>query len=92
MSTYRLSWETVGVSKLWMFSDADPRSYKNTTQIVPNSQIPDGYWHAVSKEDSNPWQQYNQLKEWADQDREFIRNVRLEESVSEPEWREVEQS
>lgn len=45
---YRLSWESVRLNALWKYSNADPTFYKNTTQIVPNSQIPDEDWHPVS--------------------------------------------
>lgn len=87
---YRLSWEMVGSTKLSKYCNADPLIYSNTTQTVPNSKIPDEDWHAVSKETDNPWDQYYTLKSWADQDREFVRNVKLEEQVtSQVTWREV---
>lgn len=75
---YRLSWEMVDQRELWRYCNADPNFYKNTTQTVPNSQIPDEHWHPLSKMTDNPWQQFNTLREWAAQDREFVRNVRLE--------------
>jgi hypothetical protein len=87
---YRLSWEMVGSTHLWRYCNANPTFYKNTTQIVPNSQIPDEHWHGVSREDSNPWQQYHALKAWADADTGFVRNVRLERMASEPRWEPYE--
>ena len=86
---YRLTWEMTSLNFLHLYSNADPRYYKNTTQIAPNSEIPDEHWHEVSRETDDPWQQYNQLKKWADADTGFVRNVRLEKQVNEPEWREV---
>lgn len=87
---YRLSWEMVDSHELWRFCNANPSFYKNTTQTVPNSLIPDQYWRPVSKETVNPWQQALKLKEWSDADKEFIRNVKLEKMVSKPSWEEVE--
>lgn len=87
---YRLTWEMVGLSHLALYSSADPMYYKNTRQVVPNSDIPDEHWHEVSKTDSNPREQYDTLKAWADADTGFVRNVRLERQVSEPRWEPVE--
>lgn len=87
---YRLSWEMVSLHSLGRYSNADPAYYKNTTQTTPNSQIPDEEWQAVSKETSDPWQQYQKLREWDDADTGFVRNVRLERAlVAEREWVEV---
>jgi hypothetical protein len=86
---YRLSWEMVDMRSLHLFSNADPLYYKNTTQTVPNSKIPDEHWHPVSKETSDPWSQYNTLRSWAEADKQFVRNVRLERQVSEPRWEPV---
>ncbi|GEM_PF-6868278 len=83
---YRLSWESTDIRELWRYSNADPLTHKNTTQIVPNSQIPDEHWHRVSKETADPWDQYRTLKRWADADEHFVRNVVLERMVSEPHW------
>lgn len=77
-SLYRLSWEMVDQRELWRYCNADPNYYKNTTQTVPNSQIPDEHWHPLSKMTDNPWQQFNTLHQWASEDRKFVRNVRLE--------------
>jgi hypothetical protein len=87
---YRLSWEMVLASELWRYSNADPLTHKNTTQTVPNSRIPDEHWHLVQKTDTDPWAQYNTLRKWAKEDRDFVRNVRLEKQVSEPEWEDVQ--
>lgn len=89
MTTYRISWESVLLDKLHLYADADPALYKNTRQVVPNSAIPDEHWQPVSRETDNPWQQYDTLKRWADADTGYVRNVRLEQMVSEPKWREV---
>ena len=83
---YRLSWETVKQVALVKYCDADPTFYKNVTQTVPNSQIPDEDWHEVQRETDNPWDQYRRLRQWAAEDREFVRNVRLERMASEPQW------
>jgi hypothetical protein len=74
---YRLSWEIVQLGSLWKYSNADPSFYKNTTQTVPNSQIPDDEWERITKLDSNPHSQYNKLKEWSDSEIGFVRNVTL---------------
>lgn len=89
---YRLSWESVGVSELHKYMNADPRFYSNCTQTVPNSEIPDMYWHKVGPKEisgGDDNDQYKTLKEWAEQDREFIRNVLLERCVSQPTWEVV---
>lgn len=90
MTLYRLSWEMVNVGDMKRFCNADPYFYSNVQQLVPNSEIPEECWHTVSRETDDPWAQYDQLREWADADREFVRNVVLEEQVSEPAWREVD--
>ncbi len=87
---YRVLFEVVSQSALRKYSNADPVMYKNTTQTVPNSQIPDEDWHEVEgRATDNPWQQYNQLRKWEAEDREFVRNVRLQRMISQPEWAEV---
>lgn len=91
MTIFRVRFETVAQGALRKYCNADPVLYKNVTQTVPNSQIPDEDWHEVTgHETDNPWQQYNQLVAWETQDREFIRNVRLEQLVSEPKWELVQ--
>lgn len=88
---YRVLFETVNQAALGMYSNADPLMYSNTTQTVPNSQIPDEDWHPVEgNATDNPWQQYNQLRQWEAEDREFIRNVRLQKMTRDPQWEEVE--
>lgn len=89
---YRLSWEMVRTSVLARYCNADPIFYTNVKQTVPNSQIPDEHWYAVSKETSDPWQQWRTLREWADQDRGFVRNVTLERQVNEPRWEAVDEA
>jgi hypothetical protein len=84
--TYRLSWEMVSPHEMHRFSNADPRYYKNTTQKVPNSEIPDEFWYPISKESDNPWNQFHTLREWAERDEEFVRNVKLEKMVTDPQW------
>lgn len=90
MTIYRLSWEMVNLQELWRYSNADPYVYSNTTQTVPNSQIPDEHWHPVSKQTEDPWSQYHQLKAWADADEQFVRDVRLEQQAREPRWEPAE--
>ena len=88
---YKLTWEMVAVTKLGKYSNADPMVYAHTTQTVPNSQIPDEDWHEKSVEfiGDERLDQYRQLKEWADADEQFVRNVRLHRLVGEPRWEEV---
>ena len=87
---YRVLFEVVNQSALRKYSNADPVMFKNTTQTVLNSQIPDEDWHPVEgRATDNPWQQYNQLRKWESQDREFVRNVRLERMAGEPQWEPV---
>lgn len=91
LQIYRVRFEVVGQTALRKYSNADPLLYKNTTQTVPNSQIPDEDWHEVTgHETDNPWQQYNQLRKWVAEDQGFVRNVRLEKLVSEPRWEAVD--
>ena len=90
LEIYRVRFESVDQHALRKYSNADPLLYKNTTQTVPNSQIPDEDWHEVAgHETDNPWQQYNQLRAWEAADREFVRNVRLEKLVPERRWEPV---
>ncbi len=87
MKIYRIRFEVVHQSALRKYCNADPLMFKNTTQTVPNSQIPDEDWHEVITEGTdNPWSQYNQLRKWQAEDREFVRTVRLDRLVSEPQW------
>ncbi len=87
---YRLSWEMVSAAELWRYCNADPAFYKNVTQIVPNSQIPDEHWHRVERTDTDPWAQYSTLRQWADADKEFVRNVVLERAERiDPDWQPV---
>lgn len=79
----------VSVHLMAKYCNADPAHYKNVTQIVPNSQIPDEDWHPVSRETTTPWDQYNTLKMWAEDGTEPIRKVRLERLVGEPVWEYV---
>ncbi len=87
---YRLSFEIVGLKYLHLYSDADPRVYGDTNQVVPNSGIPDEHWHKVTRETDNPWQQYNQLRDWDYADIQFVRNVVLEKATSSPIWELVQ--
>lgn len=88
--TYKLSFQTVKQGELYKYCNANPYFYKNVTQTVPNSQIPDEDWHTVTKETDNPWDQARRLKIWADSDKEFVRNIKLEKMISEPQWEEVQ--
>lgn len=58
-----------------------------------NSQIPERHWSRTPTvvQTANPWEQYRQLKEWADNDTGMVRNVRLQRSVkpTEPKWEDV---
>lgn len=83
---YRLSFEAVAQGVLRLYCNADPILYKNVTQTVPNSQIPDEHWQPVSRETSDPWQQYHALKKHEETDLGFVRNVRLERQASRRAW------
>lgn len=88
-TTYRLSWDSINLDEMWRYSNADPRFYAGTIQTVPNSLIPDEHWHRVEKVDGDPWDQHSTLKQWADSDFGFVRNVLLEEAeIVDPQWRE----
>lgn len=95
MARYKLSWEIVSPSKMHKYSNADPMFYKDTRQIVPNSQIPDEDWKPVSVEfDEHELEsrrdQFSQLKDWDQADDEFVRNVHLYKMPGEPEWVEID--
>lgn len=85
---YRVVFETVRQDRLKEFLDADPATHRGTSQTVPNSQIPDDAWFEVEgRATDNPWGQFYTLRKWAGEDREFIRNVRLERLVLDnPVW------
>lgn len=88
---YKLSFEIVGQQFLHLYCNADPRFYTHTTQTVPNSQIPDEHWSVVTREgEDNILDQYRTLKSWEEADKEFVRNVTLFKSVSDPAWEKVE--
>ena len=94
MSDYKLQWEMVRISNLHKYSNADPMFYKNTTQTVPNSQIPDEDWNLTIVEFDEDQlesrtEQYNNLKQWADADEQFVRNVKLYKLAGEPQWEEI---
>ncbi len=90
VTTYRIRFEVVRLSELWRYSNADPSLYKNTTQTVPNSEIPDEHWYPVTGHESeDPWTQLANLRKWDAEDTGFVRNVRLEQLATEPVWIEV---
>jgi len=89
MKKYRILFETVYVHKLKLYMDADPEYYSGATQNVPNSGIPDEDWYEVISEADNPWDQYWVLLKWAGQNQHFVRNIRVELLVREPEWRSI---
>jgi hypothetical protein len=79
---YRVVFETVKQECLRKYTDADPALYSGTSQAVPNSKVPDEDWEAVcGKPTDDPWSQFYCLRKWADEDREFVRAVRLEAAV-----------
>lgn len=87
---WRLTFEMVSPSCLHLYCNADPLYYAHTTQTVPNSEIPDEHWHQVERiTDDRPDDQWTMLRQWAGEDREFVRRVKLERSVTEPDWQEV---
>lgn len=94
--TYRLSWEMVKQTALVKYSNADPMFYSNTTQTVPNSEIPDEDWQVVGPVEftipgnEHRIDQWKTLTEWSMSDKQFVRNVKLERRVGAPSWIEVE--
>lgn len=54
MTVYRISFETVKQSRLRNYCNADPAFYKNTSQVIPNSQVPDEDWHFITRETDDP--------------------------------------
>lgn len=92
MTTYRIVFETVDTMRLKEFTNRDPALYRSrdVKQVVPNSEIPDDAWHEVITEPTDdPWERHAVLVTWETQDREFVRNVRLERLVTEPVWERV---
>ncbi len=88
---FKLKWEMTKIDKLYKYSNADPMQYKNTTQIIPNSQIPDEDWKKVEKEDDiSIMSQFKTLKRWEESDYGFVRNVKLYKMVNKPKWEEIE--
>jgi len=61
--------------------------YRITWEMLsPHNHI---HWSTVERITKDPWDQYNTLKGWEESGEEPVRNVKLEEQVSEPVWREV---
>lgn len=76
---YRVVFETVRQDRLHEFCNADPATHSHVSQTVPNSKIPDDAWYQVEgRVTADPWDQYRNLRLWSAEDREFVRNVRLE--------------
>jgi hypothetical protein len=93
MTCYRVLFETVNLDRLAEFCDRDPARYRSRDvhQVVPNSEIPEDAWHPVTGvTTSDPWDQYGTLRLWAAEDREFVRNIRLERLAAEETWEEVQ--
>ena len=81
MSKYRLTFELVGPYKGSKF-------YSGSKPNCRPEDVPDEYWDKVDKEDNDPWQQYQKLKEWAETGEQLIRNVKLY-AAPDQEWKEV---
>lgn len=80
---YKLEFEVVTDPAMGYF-------YKKN-KLKPH-EVDEKYWHKVSKVDTNPWQQFNQLREWEASGEELIRNVHLYEAENvEPSWKEIRQ-
>jgi hypothetical protein len=76
---YRIIFETVNLAR-----------YPEVEKL-PNSQVPDRYWHEVTTNATDsPWSQYYTLRKWHREDKNFVRNIRLERMVSEPVWESFE--
>jgi hypothetical protein len=89
---YRLVFEIVDTNELHRYANADPRYYSNTTQMVPNSEIPNEHWRQVDRESDDIEDlrdQYDKLKEWHDGDEGYVRNPRIEQMPT-GEWTEVQ--
>lgn len=80
---YKLTFEVV----------TDPQmSYFFKRNKLRCSEVEESYWRKVEKEDMNPWQQFNQLKEWEKSNEEPIRNVHLFESQRVDNWIDITHS
>jgi hypothetical protein len=87
---YRIVYDSVDIRKLPKYMSADPRWRSHESQVIPNSRVAAEDWITIeSPPTPEPWGQYNQLKGWADSDMHFVRNVRLQKLVGNPEWVEL---
>ena len=88
---YRIHWEGVGVNRLHLYMNRDPRQHMNCRQTVPNSSIPEAEWHRVSTmTTTDPWAQYNELNRWEKSGYGFIRNVHLYREFHPGQWSRVD--
>lgn len=58
--------------------------------LPTKSEIPEERWTKTSMETSDPWQQYDQMRQWESSDEHNVRNVRLFRLASLPVWEEVQ--
>lgn len=82
---YKLEFESVSV-----FTLIGSPYYRGEEPCVKASEVPDKDWVRSSRETDSPWQQYNQLKQWVKDGTQLIRNVKLYEMISEPQWKLIE--
>lgn len=87
---YRLSWESLPSH---FCADVEAKSGRGIWGALTPSEWDALPWREPTvKVTTDPWQQYNTLKEWSESHDQPIRNVRLEQrEVPEPDlgWTEV---
>lgn len=74
---YRLTFDSVLPALCARY--ADPVTKR---QNVPSAQIPDEHWHQASRITTDPWDQYRTLRQWAYEESQHVRRVRLEVAVN----------
>lgn len=62
--------------------------YLGEKPVCKPETVPDKFWHGVSHQTNDPWDQYKQLKDWVKTGAQLVRSVHLFET-SEPDWKEI---
>lgn len=82
--TYKLRFEVVSAIGV------GSQFYNGEEPNCKPADVPDEFWHVVEKFDTNLWDQYRNLKKWAETGEQLIRNVRLYVApVPNAKWAEV---
>lgn len=84
----RIRFETVKMGELWRYCKVDPRLWKGTSQVVPNSQIPESSWSETPTErigdPAGIVDQALRLRHWISEDWGFVRDVAVTTLAGEP--------